>query len=163
MSWEEAMSSPLKQEWLAAAQIRFNELKENKVFTLVDRPKNKRVIKVKPVFKTKFNPDGSLDRRTMRIAAKRYTQIAGIDFNKVFSPVASYESIRICLALAAILDFEVIDGIDYTAAFIQAPLEEEVYVEQPPGMSDGTDKVWRLWRALEGLHQSGRTWYININ
>ena len=86
----------------------------------------------------------------------------GIDFFDVFSPVASYECIRICLALAAIFDFEVIDMLDYIAAFIQAVLEEDVYVEQPDGWKDGTDHVLKLNKALEGLHQIGKAWYDTL-
>lgn len=115
-----------------------------------------------PVFKTKYNTNGSIEPRPIRIATKGFKQIKGLDYKGTFSPVVSYESMRISLSLAASQGFEVIDGVDYTAAFIQAPLHEEVYVEQPEQLDDGRGRVLRLHRALEGLHQSGREWYLML-
>lgn len=117
-SWKDARISIFSGDWLLAEQTRLEELKRNNVFTLVPRPKDRKVITVKPVYKTKYHPDGTFDKRSMRLAARGFQQIAGIDFYDV--PVASYETIRLCLALAAILDFEAIDLIDFVAAFIQA-------------------------------------------
>ena len=147
-----AMESANADEWKAAAQTRFNEFLANDVFELVDRPKDQTVIKVKPVFRTKYLADGTIDRRT-RIAAKGYIQ--NYDPDEMFPPIASYETIRICPDIAALLHFEVADIIDFTAAF-------SVYTEQPPGMNDRTNRVWLLKEALEGLHHSGKAWYSTL-
>ena len=90
LTWKEARSSRFNHEWLEAERIRLEELKRNNVYTLVQRPTDRKAITVKPVYKTKFHPDGTFDKRSLRLAARGFQQIAGIDFYDVFSPVASY-------------------------------------------------------------------------
>jgi hypothetical protein len=160
VTWKQAMAGPNASEWLAAASLRLQFFIDNDVFELVPRPADKTVIPNKPVFRVKFNQDGSVERFTVRVAARGDKQKAGIDYNEIFSPVVSYETLRLVLSIAASEDMEVIDCIDYSFAYVQAPLDEEVYTEQPQMMSDGRpDFVWRLKKSLEGLHQSGRQWY----
>ncbi len=162
VSWAEALSGPHAEEWLSAGKVRFDALTANGVWTLVDRtsvPSGRRILQTKPVFKTKFHADGEFDKRSIRIAVKGYQQRAGVDYHDIFSPVASYETTRITLSIAAAEDCDVIDAIDYQAAFTQADIVDEVYIEQPERLADGTDRVFRLVKSLEGCHQSGRRWY----
>ena len=95
----------------------------------------------------------------MRLVAKGYTRVQGIDYKETFSPVARYESIRYLLAHAALLDWE-IKAMDVKLAYLHRVLEEEIYMEQPEGfIAKGEEnKVCKLIQSLYGLKQAGRVW-----
>jgi hypothetical protein len=92
--------------------------------------------------------------------AKGYAQVAGLDFEETFGPVARLESIRILLAYATHHSFRLFQ-MDVKSAFLNGPIKEEVYVEQPPGFEDERypDHVCKLSKALYGLKQAPRAWY----
>ena len=73
-------------------------IKKNQTWELVDRPKHKKAIGVKWVYRTKFNPDGSVNKYKARLVVKGYAQIYGVDFSETFAPVARMETIRMLLA-----------------------------------------------------------------
>jgi hypothetical protein len=91
------------------------------------------------------------------LVAKSFTQIEGLDFGETYAPVARLESIRILLAYAAHYDFKLYQ-MDVKSAFLNGPLSELVYVEQPPGFEDPQfpDYVYKLHKALYGLKQTPR-------
>lgn len=76
-------------------------IEKNQTWELVERPQDRKVIGVKQVFKTKFNPDGSVNKHKARLVVKGYAQILGVDFLETFAPVARLDTIRMILALAA--------------------------------------------------------------
>ncbi|GJX22587.1 putative reverse transcriptase, RNA-dependent DNA polymerase [Tanacetum coccineum] len=88
-------------------------------------------------------------------ATERHTQEEGIDYDEVFAPVARIEAIRLFLAYASLKDF-VVYQMDVKSAFLYGKIEEEVYVCQPPGFEylDFPDKVYKVEKALYGLHQA---------
>ncbi|GKB34174.1 putative ribonuclease H-like domain-containing protein [Tanacetum coccineum] len=92
-----------------------------------------------------------------------YTQEEGIDYDEVFAPVARIEAIRLFLAYASFMGFMVYQ-MDVKSAFIYGQIEEEVYVCQPPGFEDldYPDKVYKVVKALYGLHQAPRAWYETL-
>jgi hypothetical protein len=92
--------------------------------------------------------------------AKDYVQVTGLDFEETFAPVARLESICILLAYAAHHSFNLFQ-MDVKSAFLNGPIKEEVYVEQPPGFKDDRylDYVYKLSKALYGLKQAPRAWY----
>jgi hypothetical protein len=92
--------------------------------------------------------------------AKGYAQVAGLDFEETFAPVARLESIRILLAYAAHHSFRLFQ-MDVNSAFLSGPIKEEVYVEQPPDFKDDRypNHVFKLSKALYGLKQAPRAWY----
>jgi len=120
------------------------------------------VIGTKWVFKNKLDEDGIVTRNKSRLVAKGYSQ--GIDYDETYALVARLEAIRMFLAFAAHSDFKVYQ-IDVKSAFLNGELEEEVYVEQPPGFEDPNlvDFVYLLFKALYGLKQAPRTWYDTLS
>nr|GEX16564.1 hypothetical protein [Tanacetum cinerariifolium] len=92
-----------------------------------------------------------------------HTQEEGIDYEEVFAPVARIESIRLFLAYASFMRFMVYQ-IDVKSAFFYGTIKEEVYVYQPPGFEDPDypDKVYKVVKALYGLHQAHIAWYETL-
>ena len=153
---EEALLDP---DWVLAMQEELNNFKRNEVWTLVPRPKQN-VVGTKWVFRNKQDEHGVVTRNKARLVAKGYAQVAGLDFEETFAPVARLESIRILLAYAAHHSFRLFQ-MDVKSAFLNGPIKEEVYVEQPPGFEDERypDHVCKLSKALYGLKQAPRAWY----
>ncbi|GJX91126.1 putative ribonuclease H-like domain-containing protein, partial [Tanacetum coccineum] len=92
-----------------------------------------------------------------RLVAQGYTQEEGIDYDEVFAPVARIEAIRLFLAYASFMGF-IMYQMDVKSAFLYGTIEEEVYVCQPPSFEDPQfpDKVYKVEKALYGLHQAPR-------
>jgi hypothetical protein len=83
-----------------------------------------------------------------------------LDFDETFASVVRLESIRMLLVYATHHGFKIYQ-IDVKSTFLNGPIKEEVYVEQPPGFeSEGyLNHVYKLHKALYGLKQAPRTWY----
>lgn len=124
---------------------------------LVPLPKDRKAISCKWVYKTKTNADGSLDKYKARLVARGYTQRKGIDYEKTFSPVAKMTIVRTVLSIAANEGLK-LTQFDVSTAFLNGSLSEEIYMKQPEGYSDGSDKVCKLKRSLYGLKQAPRCW-----
>ena len=144
-----------QSEWHQACLDELEALRQRQVYELVDRPKDKNVIKCRWVFDLKT--DG---RKKARLVAKGFTQVEGIDFDEIFSPVVRFETARLMFALAALKGWHA-SALDVKSAFLYGELEEELYMEQPEGFrAKGQEhKVWRLLRAIYGLHQAAIAWW----
>ncbi|GJW27309.1 putative ribonuclease H-like domain-containing protein [Tanacetum coccineum] len=107
---------------------------------------------------------GIVIRNKARLVAQGYTQEEGIDYDEVFAPVARIEAIRLFLAYASFKDFMVYQ-MDVKSVFLYGKIEEEVYVCQPPGFEDPDfpDRVYKVEKALYGLHQAPRAWYETLS
>ncbi|GJS90088.1 retrovirus-related pol polyprotein from transposon TNT 1-94 [Tanacetum coccineum] len=114
--------------------------------------------------RNKKDERGIVIRNKARLVTQGYTQEEGIDYDEVFAPVARIEAIRIFLAYASFKDF-VVYQMDVKSAFLYGKIEEEVYVCQPPGFEDldFPDKVYKVEKALYGLHQAPRAWYETLS
>ena len=134
-----------------------SSLQENKVFELTPLPPSKQAIKCRWVYRIKYLADGTVDRYKSRLVAKGFLQRPGTDFNETFSPVMRYDSMRLILSIASIFKMK-IEQFDVTTAFLYGELDEELYMEQPPGFQDGTNNVCRLLKGLYGLKQAPRQW-----
>ncbi|GJV67453.1 putative ribonuclease H-like domain-containing protein, partial [Tanacetum coccineum] len=135
-----------------------------KVWTLVDLPKGKYAIGTKWVFRNKKDERGIVVRNKARLVAQGYTQKEGIDYDEVFALVARIEAIGLFFAYASFMGF-IVYQMDVKSAFLYGTIEEEVYVCQPPGFEDPQfpDKVYKVEKALYGLHQAPRAWYETLS
>nr|GEV01392.1 copia protein [Tanacetum cinerariifolium] len=102
-------------------------------------------------------------RNKARLVAQGHTQEDGIDYNEVFAPVARIEAIQLFLAYASFIGFMVYQ-MDVKSGFLYGNIKEDVYVCQPPGFedSDYPDKVYKVVKALHGLHQAPKAWYETL-
>ncbi|GJW07518.1 putative ribonuclease H-like domain-containing protein [Tanacetum coccineum] len=150
--------------WIEAMQDELLQFKLQKVWTLVDLPNGKRAIGTKWVYKNKKDERGIVIKNKASLVAQGYTQEEGIDYDEVFAPVARIEAIRLFLAYASFKDFMVYQ-MDVKSAFLYGKIEEEVYVCQPPGFEDPDfpDRVYKVEKALYGLHQAPRAWYETLS
>ncbi|GJX18674.1 putative ribonuclease H-like domain-containing protein [Tanacetum coccineum] len=116
--------------------------------------------RINPKLKLCKDERGIVIRNKARLVAQRYTQEEGIDYDEVFAPVARIEAIRLFLAYASFKEFAVYQ-MDVKSAFIYRKIEEEVYVCQPAGFEDLNfpERVYKVEKALYGLHQVPRAWY----
>ena len=113
-------------------QDELNQFERNKVWHLESKPKNKKVIGLKWVFRNKLDEHGIIVRNKARLVVKGYNQQEGIDYTETFSPVARLEAIRILISFVAFMNFKLYQ-MDVKCAFLNGFLEEEVFVEQPHG------------------------------
>ena len=154
----EALEDP---DWLNAMHEELNNFERNKVWRLVPRPTgNHNVIGTKWIFKNKQDAHGIIIRNKARLVAQGYSQVEGIDYGETFAPVARLESIRLLIAYASHHNFK-LQQMDVKSAFLNGPINELVYVKQPPGFEDPyfPDHVYQLDKALYGLKQAPRAWY----
>jgi hypothetical protein len=121
------------------------------------------------VYKVKRDPKGNVVKHKARLVAKGYAQRHGVDYEKVFAPVARLETVRLILALTANGKW-VVHHMDVKSAFLNGELQEEVYVQQPPGFQNPSfqnprflGKVLKLQKALYGLKQAPRAWNAKLD
>jgi hypothetical protein len=146
-------------DWVLAMQEELKNFTRNEVWHLVPRP-NQNVVGTKWVFCNKQDEHGVVTRNKARLVAKGYSQVEHLDFGETYAPVARLKSIRILPAYATYHGFKLFQ-MDVKSAFLNGPIKEEVYVEQPPGFedSDYSNHVYKLSKALYGLKQAPRAWY----
>nr|GFA18277.1 hypothetical protein [Tanacetum cinerariifolium] len=149
--------------WIKAVQEELLQFKMQKVWILVDLPYGKRAIGTKWVYRNKNDERGIVISNKARLVAQGHTQEEGIDNKEVFAPVARIEVNRLFLAYASCMGFPVYQ-MDVKHAFLYGTIKEEVYVCQPPGFEDPEhpDKVYKVVKALYGLHQAPRAWYETL-
>nr|GEZ76008.1 hypothetical protein [Tanacetum cinerariifolium] len=137
---------------------------KKQVWTLVDLPYGKRAIETKWIYRNKKDKRGIMVRNKAMLITQGYTQEEGIDYDVVFAPVTKIEAIRLFLAYASFKDF-VVYQMDVKRAFLYGKIEEEVYVCQPLGFEDPEfpDRVYKVEKALYGLHQAPRAWYETLS
>ena len=99
-NYEEAMMSPDSAKWLEAMRSEMRSMYENKVWTLIYLPNDRRDIEIKWIFKRKMDAD-SVTIYKARIVAKGFRQVQGVDYDEIFSLVSMLRSVRIMLAIAA--------------------------------------------------------------
>ena len=156
-TYSEAMMGSKSEEWLKAMRSEMDSMYTNQVWNLVELPEGVRPIGCKWIFKKKIDMDGIVHTYKARLVAKGYKQIHGIDYDETFSPVAMLKSIRILLAIAAYLDYEIWQ-MDVKTAFLNGNLLEDVYMTQPEGFDtpESAGKVCKLQRSIYGLKQASR-------
>ncbi|KAK8569030.1 hypothetical protein V6N12_007562 [Hibiscus sabdariffa] len=145
-------------------QEELNQFDRSKVWTLVERPNDKSTIGTKWAFRNKLDDSGNIVRIKARLVEQGYTQEEGIDFDETYAPVARMESIMMLLAFACHHEFKLFQ-MDVKSEFLNGFINEEVYVEQPPGFEDPKfpNHVFKLSKGLYGLKQAPRAWYERLS
>ncbi|GJP50670.1 hypothetical protein CLOM_g9807 [Closterium sp. NIES-68] len=158
---EEALNGPNGEKWKASEDEEFGSLIENETWDLCDLPPGKKAITSKMIYRHKYGPEGELTRYKSRLVARGFQQTKGKDYDEVFAPVGKGTTLRVLLAIAALLGWK-IRQMDIVTAFLNGIIMEEVYMKQPEGLDDGSGRVCRLKKAIYGLKQALRAWYHKL-
>ncbi|BBH04595.1 ADP glucose pyrophosphorylase large subunit 1 [Prunus dulcis] len=129
ISFQEAVKEP---KWQKSMDAEIRAIEKNDTWVLTDLPNGQKKIGVKWVFKTNLNEKGEIEKHKARLVAKGYKQKFGVDYKEVFAPIARMDTIRLVLSMAAQNSWPIFQ-LDVKLAFLHGELEEEVYIEQPPG------------------------------
>ena len=154
----------IDENWVISMQEELNQFERNEVWELVPRPNDQSVIGTKWVYRNKMDENGIIIRNKARLGAQGYNQQEGIDYEETFAPVARLEAIRMLLAFDCHKNF-ILYQMDVKSAFLNGFINEEVYVEQPPGFGsfNFSNHVFKLKKALYGLKQALRAWYERLS
>jgi len=158
---DEAMSRKDANKWQEAMEEEIKALKKNQVSGLASLPQTANLVTCRWVYKIKRRPDGKIERYRARLVARGFSPIEGVDYNETFAPVVNTVVVRLMFAFASIMGLT-FKQFDIKTAFLYGKLDEEVYMEQPPGFQDGSNKVRRLKRSLYGLKQAPRQWKLEF-
>ncbi|GKD01916.1 putative ribonuclease H-like domain-containing protein [Tanacetum coccineum] len=159
------ISEALKDDsWVEAMQEELLQFRLQQVWILVDLPHGAKVIGTKWVYRNKRDERGVVVRNKARLVAQGHKQEEGSDYDEVFAPVARIEAIMLFLAFAPFMGF-IVYQMDVKSAFLYGNIDEEVCVSQPPSSvnPDHPKKVYKVVKALYGLHQAPRAWYATLS
>jgi len=156
---KDALACDDKVKWREAMNKELESLKQNKVWDLVELPKDRKPVGSKWVFKLKTDADGNVERYKARLVAQGYAQQYGLDYDETFCPVVRFESVRTVIAMVTQHGLK-LQQMDVTTAFLNGELQEEVYMKQPEGfvVKGKEHLVCKLNRSIYGLKQSPRCW-----
>jgi hypothetical protein len=160
-TWKEARHGGYWNIWELAAKEEYGSLQDNGTWILVDRPKDRKVLQGKWVWKLKRGSQNQVVRHKARYVIRGDMQQEGLDFYETFASVVKPMSYKAIFAIAAAQDWE-LEQMDVKTAFLYGNIDAEVYMEQPRGCNDGTGRVCKLQKALYGLKQAPRIWYQTL-
>jgi hypothetical protein len=163
-SIDEALRGPDAQKWQEALDYEINQLEKMGTWVVEDLPAGQTAIPCSVVLKIKRGPDGEIQSYRVRIVAGGHRQVEGINYTETFSAAAKMPTVRVVLANAAEQDWE-IEHVDVKSAYLNAPLEETIYMKPPRGVlkAGQNGKVLRLLKGLYGLKQAGRGWFLEMS
>ena len=130
---------------------------------------NRQILGCRWVYKRKTNKNGEVVRYRARLVAQGFRQreYDSFDPNSTFSPVVHKDTLRLFLSVSAAENLMIYQA-DVKAAFLQAPLEETIYLRAPPGYgavdeSTGEPLIWELSKAVYGLKQAGACFWQAVH
>ena len=169
-SYTEALTGTHSEEYIAAMKKEISQLIKQKTWNPMFRKdvpptqagKRRPILKGTWAFKLKRLPDGTPSKFKARYCVRGDLQKEGIDYFETYAPVVQWSTVRLILTMILAKGW-VTKQVDYTNAFAQAVLKEEVYIEAPRGFARGDGKdVLKLNNSLYGLKQAPKTFYEKL-
>ena len=163
-SYKAAMRSSHRTQWTAATEEEIASHRDNATFTyvpLTSVPNDRKPLHSKWVFSIKETPDGST-RYKARLVARGDAQKRDVDFGELFSPVVNHSTLRAMLAVATLQDYE-LDHMDAVTAFLNASIDEDIYMHIPDGFDPKPGYVLKVQKSLYGLRQAPRAWNSTLH
>ena len=164
-TYEEAVHSKDAEKRKVAMDNEINTLMDNKTWELTPLPENRTETKGRWVYTLKQGKEPGKVQYKARYVARGFTQIHGLDYDETFSPTTRFTSIRTLLQKAA-NDKLQIHQMDVKGAYLNAPIDKDIYIQQPPGYEQqdlsGCRLTCHLRKSLYGLKQSGRNWHNTL-
>ena len=150
-------------EWNTTMKEEYHSLLANDTWDIVPLPKDIKLVRCKWVYKTKYGPNGKVDKHKSILVAKGFSQVEGIDYTESFSPISKINSIHLVLSLNASSKWES-HQMDVKSTFLYGDLHEEIYMEQPLGfIQDDSILVCFLKKSLYGFKQAPNAWYAKMD
>jgi len=164
MTYNDVMKSSNEEYWIVAMQDEIDSLHKNNTWTLTELPPNRNAIGNKWVYKIKTDKNGKISRFKARLVAQGFSQVEGVDYTETYSPVVKQQSLRSILSIANDNDMEIYH-LDVKTAFLNAEVEEDIYMKQPYGFVKSGEEhlVCKLNKAIYGLKQASRAWNNKFN
>ena len=158
-NFDEAIEGDEGEKWKGAMEDELGNIDKMGTWELVDLPAGRTPIGCRWVYAKKTNEKGEIVKYKARLVAQGFSQKPGIDFsnNGTFAPVMRFETLRTTLALATVNGWD-LRQFDVKGAYLNGYIEEEIYMRQPPGFEDKSERVCRIRRSLYGLKQAGNVW-----
>ena len=160
LNYKQAVDAPDANRWQEAMNTEIKALTDNDTFELLPHPKDRQIVGAKWVYTIKTNQNGE-ETYKARFAAKGYSQVQDLDYKETFAPTARMSSVRTLLQRTVQKEM-IIHQMDVKTAYLNAPIDREIYIEQPEGFEKfdkhGEKLVCKLKRSSYGLKQSGRNW-----
>lgn len=137
-------------------------LEANGTWDLTTLPPGKKALASKWVYKTKFRPDGSVERHKATMVVKGCNQVKDKDYKHTFSPVAKMATVGILIVLATTRNWP-LHQLDINNAFLHGYIDEEVYMLPPTGYTKALPgQVCKLKKSLYGLKQASMQWNVEL-
>ena len=165
---EEAKRSPEWPDWLLALIEELESHDHNGILIYMPRSAagGQKVIPVKFVLKRKRGPKGEVLRYKARLVAKGFYQQYGTDYTDTHAPTLRIKSLRILLVLVVTFNLK-LKQFDFDTAFLNAKVEEDIYIEQPEGTDyrdeNGDRMICKLQKSLYGIKQAPHNWNKEID
>ncbi|CAI7861129.1 unnamed protein product [Closterium sp. NIES-53] len=161
-SYAEAMAGPYSSQWQSAMDAEMASWKSTGTYVDAVPPPGANIVSGMWIFRVK-RPPGSPPVFKARYVARGFSQRQGVDFFQTFSPTPKMTTLRVLLHVAAQRDYE-LHSLDFSTAFLQGRLHEEIWLRRPPGFTGsfppGTQ--WSLRRPVYGLRQAPREWHDTL-
>ena len=159
---------PERKKWLEAIQKEYMSLISKGTWRMALLPKGRRLLGCRLVLKRKVDKNGEVASYKARCVIQGNTQQGGVDYDRLFQPVAALSTLRnqCCFALQRKQDLK---SFDFEQAFVQALPDRDVYIRWPPGIrplkdhASGRDTCLKAEKALYGLKQSPRCWGMKLH
>ena len=159
---EEVRRSPFRKAFEHSQKVELNGLLAVGCFKVIDEkyiPKGRKIVGSRWVHTYKGNGHGNCLKTKSRVVAKGFTQVQDVDYHETMSPTPAPAPVKMIGAIANEKGLPVFH-LDVSQAFVQAPLEEEIYMRLPPGCGELSGKAVKLLKCQYGLKQAGREWHL---
>ncbi|CAI7859659.1 unnamed protein product, partial [Closterium sp. NIES-54] len=161
-SYAEAIEGPYSSQWQAAMDAEMASWKSTGTYVDEVPPPGANIVSGMWIFRVK-RPPGSPLAFKARYVARGFSQRQGVDLFQTFSPTPKMTTLRVLLHIAAQRDYE-LHSLDFSTAFLQGSLHEEIWLRCPPGFTGSfpAGTQWSLRRPVYGLRQAPREWHDTL-
>ncbi|CAI7816687.1 unnamed protein product [Closterium sp. NIES-54] len=161
-SYAEAIEGPYSSQWQAAMDAEMASWKSTGTYVDEVPPPGANIVNGMWIFRVK-RPPGSPPVFKARYVARGFSQRQGVDYFHTFSPTLKMTTLRVLLHVAAQRDYE-LHSLEFSTAFLQGSLHEEIWLHRPPGFTGSflAGTQWSLRRPVYGLRQAPREWHDTL-
>ncbi|CAI7806725.1 unnamed protein product [Closterium sp. NIES-53] len=161
-SYAEVITGPYSSQWQVAMDAEMASWKSTRTYVDEVPPHGANIVDGMWIFRVK-RPPGSSPAFKARCVARGFSQRQGVDYFQTFSPTPKMTTLQVLLHVAAQRDYE-LHSLDFSTAFLQGSLHEEIWLRRPPGFTESfpTGTQWSLRRPVYGLRRAPREWHDTL-